>query len=169
MTLSSAYDLTLAMIELTLSEMSERIASGQDDVVLVGRRIRHWTNVKLIPTVGDAHSGRGRHRHYGPEGLLIAAILWELSRYNVPVGVLEQVSPTQKEYLDFVRDYIEPELVSDALDGLLKVWFVISLDDQTGKFDSYFSNDLDTLKQKLEADSVIILNVAKIARRVSKP
>jgi len=155
------------MEKMTLKELSERIATGRDDAALVSRRIRHWTNEQLIPTEGDIFSGRGRHRYYNMSGLLIAAVLWELSRYDVPVGVLDKVKPKLDDIMTFVLDNLGSKITSDTFDKKHWMWLAISFDDESGKFDCTYFNREEVLTQKTEAASVIIINMEKIAQRVT--
>jgi hypothetical protein len=157
------------MNDLTLSKISERIASGKDNIELAKNRIWHWTNHNLIPTEGDSSSGRGRHRQYSTRGLLIAAILWELSRFDLPVGVLKQIKPTLDNLMDFVLENIEPEITSEILKGRYLMWFVITCDDETDKYDCIYTDKEKVLKQKMEDAIAIILNIEKIAKRVTRP
>ncbi len=101
---------------MSLRELSQRLASRPDEVGLVARRIRHWTNEKLIETVGDRHSGKGRHRQYSLAGIVTAALLWELSKYNLPVGVLEKILPA----IEWIDDHYFEEMelaLADSMDG----------------------------------------------------
>lgn len=151
---------------MTLNEVSERIASGQDDAVLVGRRIRHWTNEKLIPTEGDTHSGKGRHRHYGWEGIFVAAILWELSHYNVPVGVLQRILPMVRKHQGFFDADGQSFTDTNGEGSSLRVpiWLAISFDKVSSEF------KCEPIEDAYEdISSAIILNLEKILRRITKP
>ena len=156
-------------LEMTLKEVTGRIASKHDDVGLLARRIRHWTNEKLIETVDETHSGKGRHRRYRKREVLIAAILWELSKFNVPVGVLENIVTTLSGMEDFVRDNMEPELVPELWSGNIELWFAVTFDEENQKFECEFFNKDSFYKQQMENAIVIILNIAAIAERIDKP
>lgn len=147
---------------LSLKEVCNRIATHYDDVALISRRIRHWTNEKLIPTTGDVHSGKGKHRLYDLDGLLTSAILWELSRFNVPVGVLDKILPALKKYKYFMNK-VDP-IVDEKVLAEVPIWLAITFDKKNEKFNcEEFGENI----KKLEEDSsAIILNTQKIADTV---
>jgi hypothetical protein len=142
----------------------------------VSRRIRHWTNERLIPTEGDTHSGKGRHRHYGLKGLLVAATLWELSRYNLPVGVLEEIVPLITETAEEWEFEVQNGNIMEIMNYLADKWCVISHDTKTGDFQCVFVEEeghpvkqLTFPTQQMESASAIILNMEKIGECVTKP
>jgi DNA-binding transcriptional MerR regulator len=158
----------------TLKQVSERIASRKEDVDLVARRVRHWTNEKLIDTVDKPHSGKGRHRRYHQEGLMIAAILWELSRYDVPIGVLEKILPALDELAD---EYIQKAavgkmnatIIRDTLSGTTPLWLAVIYDEAKRDFICRYIRVRSGIQRLIEDDSVIILNIRKITHRVNNP
>ena len=158
----------------SLKQLSERIASRKEDVALVARRVRHWTNEKLIYTLDEPHSGKGRHRRYDQEGQMIAAILWELSRYNVPIGVLEKIHSGLKEledeYIDEVAEgKMSAKIALKALSGASPLWLAIIYDENSGNFRCSYIRVKSGIQQLMEDYSVIILNIQKITHRVSNP
>lgn len=106
-------------MELTVSQIAKRIASDLDsaDVARVTRQLRHWTMAGIIPTAGPVHAGPGRHRRYSGDALYIAAILVELARFQLPVGVLQSLAagfrifPNSPERADWRR------LWNEAVEG----------------------------------------------------
>jgi hypothetical protein len=169
---------------MSLRELSQRLASRPDEVDLVARRIRHWTNEKLIETVGDRHSGKGRHRQYSLAGIVTAALLWELSKYNLPVGVLEKILPAIEWIDDHYFEEMELALAdsgdeadvmsglknwTNAMEGKVPWWITVSYDQASG---DYICKSLKTeieVQQRLEEPSVIILNMKNIAAHATKP
>lgn len=61
-------------------------------VYQTSRRIQNWVTAGLLWPVGQAHGGRGVHRHYDRHELGKAAVLLELHRYQLPIRVLELVA-----------------------------------------------------------------------------
>jgi DNA-binding transcriptional MerR regulator len=95
--------------KLTVGEMGISLAPliGGDTAQAI-RRVRHWTNAGLLHPEDAVHSGTGRHRRYSYDQLYRAAILLELSRFSIPVGVLEEAI----EWADFRRsEMIEREKI----------------------------------------------------------
>lgn len=84
----------IPVIMQTVSQITDRIAPDRDleEKKRLHRQIRHWTVAGLLQTVGALYSGPGRHRSYGREEPYIAAILVELSRYQLPIGVLQLIA-----------------------------------------------------------------------------
>lgn len=58
----------------------------------LARQLRHWTMLDLLSPEGKKHTGTGVSRKYGAREIRKAAILQELSRYHVPVTVLDRFS-----------------------------------------------------------------------------
>jgi DNA-binding transcriptional MerR regulator len=158
----------------TLKQVSERIASRKEDVDLAMRRVRYWTNEKLIYTLDEPHSGKGRHRRYDQEGLMVAAILWELSRYNVPIGILEKIHPALNDLVDQYNDEVAEEIMSakialKTLSGKSPLWLAVMHDENSGNFRCSYIRVKSGIQQIMEDDSAIILNVQKITNRVNNP
>ncbi len=91
---------------MTLSYFSQRLATKlgirpKD----AANKVAHWSKLGLIATTGDPHGGSGRHREYDEHALRLAAVLLELSVYNLQVGdlckVLKIFGP------EFWRSYLE--------------------------------------------------------------
>jgi len=158
----------------SLKQLSERIASRKEDVDSVARRIRHWTNEKLIDTIDEIHSGKGKHRRYHQEGLLIAAVLWELSRYNVPVGVLQKILPAldslvYEDYAKVTSGEMSGNLITETLSGTTPLWLAVIYDEIKNDFNCRYIRVKSGIQELMEDDSVIILNIQKITHRVNNP
>lgn len=65
---------------------------GKQAVYQTARRIQNWVTAGLLRPVGQAHGGRGAHRHYDRHELGKAAVLLELHRYHLPIRVLKLVA-----------------------------------------------------------------------------
>ena len=96
---------------VTLSDLSQRLATkfeipAQD----AGNKVAHWTKLGLISTTGNPHGGSGKHREYNEEQLHLAAVLLELSRYNLQVGDLRKA-------LDFIFPDIWKPFLRGAAQG----------------------------------------------------
>ena len=158
----------------TLKQVSERIASRKEDVGLAMRRVRHWTNEKLIYTLDEPHSGKGRHRRYNQEGLMAAAILWELSQYNVPIGILEKIRPALNDLVDEYNDEVAEGITSakialKTLSSTSPLWLAIIYDESSGNFKCSNIRVKSGIQQIMGDDSAIILNIQKITHRVNNP
>jgi hypothetical protein len=73
----------------TLKEMVTVLTclDAAHDSAPLSRRLRYWTNIGLISTVGKRQTGTGTSRRYSADAVRKAAILVELARYRVPTPV----------------------------------------------------------------------------------
>lgn len=153
---------------MTLNDVSTAIASGNDDVALVARRIRHWTNEKLVPAETDVHTGKGRHRTYNISGLIIAAILWELSRYSIPVGILDKILSPIVEFLVVSGIENDPfgNLTSSA--PLSNMWYVVHYEPGSDRFMSTMITDGILPTDMMSLPSLIVINLERLAECITK-
>lgn len=88
----------------TLKEMAKILSSSFEggDAEKCARKIRHWTLMDLLTPHGSKHTGTGVSRKYSLEEIRKAAILIELSRWKVPMTLLDDIFDTMiDEYADF--------------------------------------------------------------------
>jgi len=78
----------------TLAQLVDIVCPNEDERVEYrsARRFQNWVTAGLLRPVGDAHRGRGVHRIYDRHEIGKAAVLMELHRYQLPIGVLERVA-----------------------------------------------------------------------------
>jgi hypothetical protein len=74
----------------SISEISASIcrAAGIKDPAFLLRMIRYWANEAILVPIGPLHTGRGRDRLFQREEILRAAILFEMSKWNLTVGAM---------------------------------------------------------------------------------
>jgi hypothetical protein len=66
---------------LTAGEIAERIRESDDeDLRVIGERLRHWTRSGLLKPIGEQNPGTGHHLRYPERALVDAAILSRLTR-----------------------------------------------------------------------------------------
>jgi hypothetical protein len=82
-------------MKITVSELARRVAVGasRKEAAIVLRRLRHWTQIGVLPGGDDAeiHTGSGRHREYSFEDIRFAALALELAKWKMPVGPLKWI------------------------------------------------------------------------------
>jgi hypothetical protein len=93
---------TLKDIALLLSP-----AGDAETVEKLARQVRHWTNLDLLQPLGKKHTGTGISRRYDHHQVLKALILSELSRYRVPVTVLDEAFATMMDHFATTPDWSE--------------------------------------------------------------
>ena len=160
---------------ITLNEVCNRLGVRNEKPEFVVRRIRHWTNERLIPTKGDMHSGKGRHRLYTLTGLVAAGTLWELSRYNLPVNVLDKVMPAIVEMAEEWEWELENKSILVTDNKFSNQWMIISFDEENNKFDSpvvelegYPIKEVKLNNNNIVGGSAIIINMEKVGEYVIK-
>jgi hypothetical protein len=91
---------------LTVRDLAEAIRPGapEDEIVFVTRRIRHWTLAGALQTVGEVHSGVGRHRRYSTDAVYFAAILDALADGGLPLEALKLVAEQLRKWWAEVGD-----------------------------------------------------------------
>lgn len=91
---------------LTVRDLAEAIRpdAPEDEVVFVTRRIRHWTLAGALQTVGEVHSGVGRHRRYSTDAVYFAAILDALADGGLPLEALKLVAEQLRKWWAEVGD-----------------------------------------------------------------
>jgi DNA-binding transcriptional MerR regulator len=84
---------------LTVSELAEaccpRNAEGEvdrDRLRLWIRRLRHWSQLGILPERAMRQIGAGQHRLYGADLVYLAAILLRASGTGISVGVIKEIS-----------------------------------------------------------------------------
>ena len=87
------YDLAM-MQSYSVSQLAQRVAptAGKAEVAQITRQLRHWTLTGVLKPLGATHTGAGRHRRYSGDAVHVAALLIELSRLGLPVGVLHLIA-----------------------------------------------------------------------------
>ena len=77
----------------SVSQLAQRVAPTADkaEVARITRQFRHWTLTGVLRPLSATHTGAGRHRRYSGDAVHVAALIIELSRLGLPVGVLHLV------------------------------------------------------------------------------
>lgn len=75
----------------SISEIAAAIcrAAGIDDATPLLRMIRYWANEGILQPLGPMHTGRGRDRLFLRQEILRAAILFEMSKWNLTAGTMK--------------------------------------------------------------------------------
>jgi MerR HTH family regulatory protein len=75
----------------SLSEIAERLrrAFSLPDATGVTQSLRYWVNNGLVRPSGPIHTGRGRDRVFEHQEILRAALVYEMTRWNVTVGTMK--------------------------------------------------------------------------------
>jgi hypothetical protein len=75
----------------SISEISASIcrAAGIKDPAFLLRMIRYWANEAILVPIGALHTGRGRDRLFQRQEILRAAILFEMSKWNLTAGTMK--------------------------------------------------------------------------------
>jgi DNA-binding transcriptional MerR regulator len=79
--------------KLTVKDIAEKIAyvKTHGGVSKVIRQLRHWTAKDLLKPIGGKSTGTGNSRLYNEYAFVIAAILFETSRYGLPLDLLKHL------------------------------------------------------------------------------
>ncbi len=169
------------MEPLTLSALIDKLGPPQETRGTVTRRIRHWTNSGLIPTVEEhPELGQGHYRTYGIVGAVVAAVLLELSDYKLPVSALEKILPGIIERAeDWDWKIKHEEILEYVINDLAHTWCLITFDKQQGIFEAEFFEESERRSQGkviygiftihkdfLRGGSGILLNLEKIGETV---
>ena len=81
-----------ALSEITVREIAAKLQQPGEDIAKVVDRIRNWTDIGLLKTIGPKKPGTGKHRLYPEDALADALILSILAdalgmqTYKGPVG-----------------------------------------------------------------------------------
>lgn len=111
---------------VTVGVLAQRIAGDHDDARLILRQVRHWTNAGLLTPDGERHGGTGRHRRYTTIECYRAAVLAELSRWGVQVGLLAGfVETLEARRLEWIEEYGDDPLRRAAAGELIDVVIVV--------------------------------------------
>jgi hypothetical protein len=73
-------------------------ASGPSQTEII-RMIRHYAGDVLLMPLGAVNTGTGNKRLYASDAPLRAAVLMQLNRFGVPIGVLKRVFRFFEAYL----------------------------------------------------------------------
>ncbi len=87
---------------LTVKTLAARSlpAYEMDQMATVVRQIRHWTTLGAMTPLGSLpHTGTGKAREYRDDQRYVVAMLRELSRYNLSIGLLKMVGNLGEEAL----------------------------------------------------------------------
>jgi hypothetical protein len=163
---------------LTVAQLAKRAlpASPEGDTDVVVRQIRHWTLSGVVRPTTDVHTGVGKHRQYAESEAYFTALALELTRWRIPVGVLDGVVqaarrefegdanptgepiPGVKEAIDgedgvamFVKfsDGIDSHRLEVKLGPYLKMFRAIAESGWTRDMPSFLAIDLSTLFRKV--------------------
>lgn len=110
---------TLKDIALLLSP-----AGDTETVEKLARQVRHWTNLDLLHPLGKKHTGTGVSRRYDHHQVLKALILSELSRYRVPVTVLDDA------FANLMDEFASSSDWSEAIKGERPVYLMFGFSDE---------------------------------------
>lgn len=109
----------------TLKEVAVLLSAEGDleSVEKLSRQIRHWTSLDLLSPIGKKHTGTGVSRRYDLHEVHKAAILTELSRYRVPITVLDDGLVT------FIEEYATSRDWAEAIKGDRPVYLMFGFSD----------------------------------------
>jgi len=86
------YDVRMLDV-VTVSEISNCLFGAlqmyRPDEAAIARSVRYWAGEGLLPPIGGLHTGRGRDRLFKREEILRAAILYQMTKFNVTVGTMK--------------------------------------------------------------------------------
>ncbi|MBF0382335.1 MAG: hypothetical protein HQL69_15025 [Magnetococcales bacterium] len=79
--------------EFTVKDIAEQITyvKTHAGVSKVIRQLRHWTAKDLLQPIGGKNTGTGNSRLYNEFSVVVAAILFEVTRYGLPIDLLRQL------------------------------------------------------------------------------
>jgi len=167
----------------TLSQLSRRLCKTQrdDDLRLIERMVKHWTSHDILRTVGEKHTGTGRSRLYTQEEIIVAAYLYELSRYGVTIGDLKVF---RKYYDSRMKTSADREALLGGTDKKTKKHGYILFNGVPDKYnvsgfrlikaDQLFDPDLWELDNSdkgrvHEYESVMVINCRALVTRLDLP
>src|SRR4051794_38921054 len=75
----------------SVSEIAKRLcqASGRRDEAGMLRSIRYWVNEGMLHPIGPVHPGKGRERQFDKDDILRAALIYEMTKWNLTVGTMK--------------------------------------------------------------------------------
>jgi len=164
----------------TVSEIASRLgARSERQADLWLRRLRHWSTLGILDTLGPQHSGSGRHRRYETETIYIAALLVRLADRGLPVGVLKLIAgglarstSPQGEYHE-QWETAKSSASADRLKGPVYITFSFEPDDEsaltTDEILVQMNHGVGMLSPQFysENDIMEIVNVSQIFSRVT--
>lgn len=121
--MSYVYDMSAASYTLKDIALLLSPAGDAETVEKLARQIRHWTSLDLLQPLGKKHTGTGVSRRYDHYELLKAAILSELSRYRVPVTVLDD------SFVTMIDEYATSSDWAAAIKGDVPVFLMFGFCD----------------------------------------
>src|SRR6266581_723674 len=77
----------------SVKDFAARLSRSTDpaEVARVASQVKHWTLTGLLTVNGDKHSGTGNYRQYDEDELYRAALIAELTRYGLTVGIIQDM------------------------------------------------------------------------------
>lgn len=91
---------------LTAGEIAERLAKLAPDVTATRARVKFWAREGLLASLDEKYPGVGRHRQFGPEAVIDAAILTTLADAGVRIAgrsLLYALSLARELYRDIQK------------------------------------------------------------------
>jgi DNA-binding transcriptional MerR regulator len=169
-------------MRFTVSELARRIAPGasKEEGWIVHRKVRHWTQIGVLPggADSDVHTGSGRHRVYDSEDIRFAALALELAKWKLPVGPVKWILNTLHVNVEGEgRDVRYAALWQTALDGGGTVFLVVQAAGNAEDMDFSISlqadgTQLHTLIQPTDRydsiGSLLVVDLTGIFRRLKK-
>ena len=125
----------MANATYTAAGLAEKIvpSTGPSKAEII-RMIRHYTGEALLMPIGAVNTGTGKKRLYPSDAPLRAAVLLQLNRFGIPIGILKRVFRLFDRYLQ--KEFNTIDLV-EASKKLTKPCIFVSLpesDNDTRRF-----------------------------------
>ena len=153
----------------TVKDVAAIIAHDPDpaSVNKIIRQVRHWTNNDLLFTLGGKDTGTGVSRVYDADGVRLAAILLDLTRYGITVDMLEGID-------EWISDRAESDEWAAAVEGREDYFLQFAWEPGEDKGGTWFpglDGGLLCRKEFLKKSgfniaSVIVVNVTAIFQRL---
>jgi hypothetical protein len=143
----------------SVTEIAEKIGRPDEDMRVVGDRIRNWTREGLLEPVGAKNPGTGRSRIYPETALLDALVL---------TAITEAVG------LQVVKVHMFPQVFSEARKFLKtqskgKIFLVISRSLTSGSYVAIaHPAELASLIENSKADGHIVINLGRLTEDLNK-
>lgn len=145
------------MKSYSVSEIAEKIGRPDEDMRVVGDRIRNWTREGLLKPIGEKNPGTGRSRQY-PEAALLDALV--LTAITESIGLQVVKVHTFPKVFEVVRKALRLPSRSSTL-------LVISRDMRSDSYVQLARPDtLATEITRIPADAYIVINLGRLEERL---
>ncbi len=146
----------------SVSEIAEKIGRPDEDMRVVGDRIRNWTREGLLEPVGVKNPGTGRSRLYPETALLDALVLTAITE---AVGLQAvKVHMFQRDVFAEVREFSKQQFKSKS-----KTLLVISRSLTSGTYVALTHPvGLANLIENTKSDGHIVINLGRLTEKLKK-